>query len=87
MIKYEVIFGYYGNEIIEMEERTTDYGAIVDILIDRLEEKERKGVFIEWEDTQESGNPDGHYEDEYITGGNHGLILYHGGMFYIKEVE
>ena len=86
MVKYGVSFGYYDKEIIEMEERTTDYGSIVDILIDRLEENGYNG-FIEWEETQESGNKDGYYDDEYITGGNHGLVLYHGGIFYIEEIK
>lgn len=83
MVKYLVIFGYL-SEIVEVEEETTDYGSIVDILIDRLEEKE-EGFFLNWSDTIEEGGE--HYEDEYVIGGNHGRLLYHGGNFRIEKVE
>lgn len=86
MVKYEICFGNYGREIVEVEEETTDYGALIDLMIDSMESKEETGDFIEWEQTRESGNEDGYFEDEYITGGNHGLILYHGGNLYINKL-
>ena len=87
MKKYEVIFGggYGTREVVEVEEETTDYGAILDILIDRLEEEGKEGYFISWEETSEEG---GQYnDDEYVIGGNHGRILYHGGMFQINLIN
>ena len=78
MVKYEVCFGggYGETQVVEMEDRTTDYGAIVDTLIDNLEESGRKDCFIEYDETEEEGGEI--FEDEYVTGGNHGLLLYTG---------
>lgn len=86
MAKYKVIFGVYPSEehILEIDEPTTDYGALVDILIDQLEAEGRKNCFIDPDDTKELGGEI--YEDEYVIGGNHGLLLYHGGNFLIQEV-
>lgn len=67
MTKYKVIFGYF-SELVEVDEPTTDYGAILDCAIDQLER-------------------DGITGDAYITGGNHGLNLYHGGNFMIERVD
>lgn len=86
MVKYEVIFDYY-REIVEVEEETTDYSTIIDLLIDKLEEEGNTSCFIPYQDTQESGCYGGAYEDEYIIGGNHGLILYHGGNLRINLLK
>lgn len=82
MTKYRVIFGYY-SELVELEEPTTDYGAILDIAIDQLESAGCMGVFVSDDDIE----CDGITDDAYITGGNHGLNLYHGGNFMIKRVD
>lgn len=86
MVKYKVFFAYF-NEVVEMEEETTDYGAIIDKLIDSLEERACDGCFVPYEETKMSGNPDGCYDDEYVTGGNHGLNLYHAGNFRIESIK
>lgn len=86
MVKYKVFFAYF-DEVVEMEEETTDYGLIVDKLIDSLEERGCDGCFVPYEETKESGNLDGCHEDEYITGGNHGLNLYHAGSFGIELMK
>lgn len=79
MAKYKIIFGTFPGEehIVEVEEPTTDYGALIDILIDRLEAEGRKDCFRDPDDIKELGGDV--YEDEYVIGGNHGLLLYHGG--------
>lgn len=77
MTKYKVIFGYF-SELVEVDEPTTDYGAI-----DQLESDGNMGVFITDEDIERDGITD----DAYITGGNHGLNLYHGGNFMIERVD
>ena len=82
MTKYRVIYSYY-SELVEVDEPTTDYGAILDIAIDQLERDGNMGVFIADEDIER----DGIHEDEYITGGNHGLNLYHGGNFMIEQIN
>ena len=82
MTKYRVIFGYY-SELVELDEPTTDYGMILDLAIDQLEEAGKMGAFV----TDEDIECDGIHEDEYITGGNHGLNLYHGGNFMIERVD
>lgn len=80
-----VCFGYYGKKIVEHEE-TTDYQAILDIAIDEMEERGETGYFIDFCDTKESGNEGGYESDMYVTGGNHCLLLYTGGMLNIIEI-
>ncbi len=62
----------------------------LDILIDFLEDTEQLHYFIDiktWEDEYIiDSNDDKFYADEYIIGGNHGLVLYHGGYFKIDRV-
>lgn len=83
MTKYRVIFGYF-SELVEVDEPTTDYGAILDLAIDQLESDGCMGVFI----TDEDIECDGITDDAYITGGNHGLnSFYHGGNFMIERVD
>lgn len=87
MVKYLVIFGYF-SEIVEVEEETTNYQELIDILIDRLEEEGKEGCFIRWEEAISNGFEDGkYYDDEFSEGGNHGRLLYHGGNFRIEKVE
>lgn len=81
MTKYKVIFGYF-SELVEVEEPTTNYGTILDLAIDQLESDGCKGVFVTDDDIERDGITD----DAYITGGNHGLNLYHGGNFMIEQI-
>lgn len=86
MTKYRVIFGYFSelvSELVEVGEPTTDYGAILDLAIDQLEADGNMGVFVSDEDIERYEITD----DMYITGGNHGLNLYHGGHFMIEKVD
>lgn len=80
MVKYGIVYGY-DMEVIEVEERTTDYGSLLDIAIDKMEEK-GFNVFVTWEEIEKEEIG----EDLYVTGGNHGLNLYHGGNFRIIEL-
>ncbi len=65
---------------IGMDNETTDYGAVLDALIDSKALKgERLYTFDEVEEM-------GLNEDEYISGGNNGLCLVHYGEFQIFPV-
>lgn len=87
MRTYEIGFGngtaWMNVEKVTIEDYECEQNAI-DKIIDKLEEEGSEGCFLKPEEIAENGGE--HYEDEYIIGGNHGRILYHGGNFYIKEV-
>lgn len=87
-MKYVLRYGngtaWLSQEIVEIEEETSDYGVVLDKAIDQMEERGETGQFIEYEDTVEGGGDI--YEDEYVVGGNHGLILLHHGSFEIEPV-
>lgn len=80
-VYYEIVYGY-DMGIVEVDRPTTDYGALVDILIDGLEDD---GVgepyLISIDKAEQEYNP-----DEYVIGGNHGLALVHNGNFMINEI-
>ena len=85
-MKYEVLYGngtaWYSKEEVEVDEPTTDYGAILDMAIDQIEEREGVGcVLLNLDEAEKQFN-----EDEYVIGGNHGLALIHYGNFEIREV-
>lgn len=82
MTKYRVIYSYF-SELVTVDKPTTDYGAILDLAIDQLEADGNMGVFVSDEDIKRDGITD----DMYITGGNYGLNLYHGGTFMIERVD
>lgn len=84
---YRVYFGY-SHEDVEMSEETNDNQEILDKCIDQLEKKygsDNDVLFVSWENTVPCGG-DVH-EDEYIIGGNHGLLLYTGGNFNIAPLN
>ena len=89
MTRYKVQYGsgtaWLNEEIVEVDEPTTDYGAIVDMAIDQIESRGEEGVFIDWKDTVEEGGE--HYEDEYVVGGNHGRLLLHYGQLNIELID
>lgn len=91
-MKYEVMYGngtaWMSTEIVEMDERTTDYGAILDKAIDQIEEREgladplhKLSCLMTLDEVEKEGLN----EDEYVVGGNHGLALVHYGNFTIRE--
>ena len=87
-MKYAVMYGngtaWYSKEIVEVDRPTTDYGAILDMAIDQIEEREGKASALwDLEDIESAG----YNEDEYVVGGNHGLALLHFGNFEIREYE
>lgn len=86
-MKYVVLYGngtyQLSEEVVEVDYPTSDYGMILDMAIDQMEKRGETEQFLSCEEIEE----DGIYGDEYITGGNHGLNLYHGGHFMIKEIK
>ncbi len=80
------------NNIYYVATDTADEG--LDIIIDYLENAGKSGNFINADDIliheddyiiDIEGNK--YFSDEYIIGGNHGLVLYHGGNFRIEELS
>lgn len=99
MAYYEIIFGSGCYEcfryVIQTEESTTDYGALVDVLIDYLEEQNSYSLLdmeneYYWIDDENIGEIEHEgiiiYPDEYVIGGNHGRVLLHHGTFRINEI-
>lgn len=88
MVTYIVYFGngtaWLSQESVTLEESTTDFGAIIDMAIDQVEEKGYEGYFLNPSELVENGGEI--YPDEYIIGGNHSRILYHGGNLIIEKV-
>lgn len=86
MKRYEVYFGngtaFLVKREVEVEEWECEQDAL-DRVIDELEAEGSEGYFIPYEDTKEGGGEV--YEDEYVTGGNSGRLLYHGGHLRIEE--
>ena len=85
-MKYEIMYGngtaWMSTEIVEMDERTTDYSAILDKAIDQIEERDGSlSQLMTLDEVEEEGLN----EDEYVVGGNHGLALVHYGNFTIRE--
>lgn len=80
---YEIAYNYYKPSIVKVDRPTTDYGALVDILIDNLEAKGDLGssYLVDIDTAEQDYN-----EDEYVIGGNHGLALIHNGMLNIFEI-
>lgn len=95
---YEVVVGYH-IFIVKVSQSTSDYGAIIDMLIDYLEFTygEQSNLFVDYDKYHWNGDEDELinvndpddiiYPDEYTLGGNHGLVLYHGGNFRIDEIS
>ena len=83
--------------ILETDYPTTDYGALVDALIDYLKSVVDRRI-LDVDDCDFDGFSgivtyvgDGDdwvmYPDEYVQGGNEGDILYHYGQFNIEEID
>lgn len=98
MSYYEIITGsgfYWCNRhIIKTDYPTTDYGALIDVLIDYLVEKKDNNILDmnEYKWDSEGNNiidKDGRiiYPDEFIQGGNCGDVLMHYGEFRINEIS
>jgi len=92
---YEIVFGsgFYDcyRYITKTDYPTTDYGALVDALIDYLKEKGHRNLLDDYEmdDNGYVTDPEGNqwYADEYVIGGNCGDVLLHYGDFRINEIS
>lgn len=97
---YEVIFGSGFYEcyryVLKVDEDTTDYRALVDVLIDYLVEKEHPSI-LDKNEYFYNANEDAYvhildhreiiYSDEYVEGGNCGDVLLHHGDFRINKIS
>ena len=82
--------------VMKTEEPTTNYGVLVDCLIDYLVEQKDGAILDQseymWnEDDNALINKDDEREvifsDEFVQGGNCGDVLMHYGMFDITEIS
>lgn len=84
---YQVIYGsglvYPNAELVRMDEKTTDYGAVMDKAIDQIDSR-NEGTFLDEKDLQENGGD--YYPDEYVIGGNYGKKLLTYGTLDIREI-
>ena len=94
MAYYEIIFGsgcYQCHRfVVKAEEPTTDYGSLVDALIDYGRERYYGFVVTEYEVVDDNTiRIDGwdYHDDEYIIGGNYGDVLLHFGDFRINQID
>lgn len=77
---YRVSYGYT-SDIVEMDDETSDYGAVVDKLIDDLESSGNTGYLMAVDEAESE-----YSEDMYTIGGNHGLALIHNGNLNIEPI-
>jgi hypothetical protein len=87
MREYKIAFGSGTHQPYVEKIRVEDYENeqdAIDKLIDKMEEEGNKGMFLTQEQLAENGGE--FHEDEYIIGGNHGRILYHGGILSVEEL-
>lgn len=94
---YEIVFGsgtaWCYRYVVATDYPTTDYQALVDVLIDYGMENKYNFILdgAEW-DMDDNGvirNAEGtkYDPDQYITGGNYGDALVHYGEFRINQIE
>ena len=93
-ISYGTGFYWLQSYVVKVDYPTTNYQALVDILIDWLVENDRRNILdfgtYEWSD---NGNGDTvlmdgfeYPPDTYVQGGNCGDVLMHYGEFDIHEI-
>lgn len=97
MTYYEIVFGsglaWCNRYVMKTETPTTDYGALVDTLIDHLVEKGHNCILnrdeYSWDEGGNLRDEDGEiiYSDMYVVGGNCGDVLMHYGEFRINEIS
>ena len=97
---YEVVFGSGFAEcyryVLKVDEDTTNYGALVDVLIDYLVEKEHPSI-LDKDEYFYNANENAYvhkldhreiiYSDEYVEGGNCGDVLLHYGTLNINKIS
>ena len=85
MRKYKISFGT-GTAFLETHIINGDSESdALDKLIDKLEEENRTDCFVSDDDLVENGGDI--YDDMYVIGGNHCLLLVHYGSFTIELME
>ena len=95
---YRIIVGsgtaWLDSYVIETEYPTTDYGALVDILIDYMVETGDNHILdpneYEWKDDDTIyvyDLDDVMYGDTFVQGGNAGDVMVHYGEFKIEEIS
>lgn len=77
---YKVSWNYGFSETVAMDDETSDYQEIIDVLIDQLEAEGSEGCFISDSELDE------YPEDEYVIGGNHGRALETHGILDIQPI-
>lgn len=94
-ISYGTGFYWLQSYVVKVDHPTTDYGLLVDILIDWLVEHDKRNILdmdneYEWDGDNIVERKDHswvHYPDEFVIGGNCGDVLMHHGEFRIDEIK
>ena len=94
MAYYEILFGsgsaWCNRYVVKTEYPTTDYGALVDVLIDYAREKGYNFILTDYEyvndDIIRDSDGNEYNYDEYVIGGNYGDAMIHCGEFRINEI-
>lgn len=93
-ISYGTGFSWLQSYVVKVDYPTTNYQALVDILIDYLVENDKRNILdmdneYEWDGDNIVERKDHswvHYPDEFVVGGNCGDVLMHYGSFDIREI-
>lgn len=94
-ISYGTGFAWLQSYVVKVDEPTTDYQALTDILIDWLVENDKRNILdmeneYEWDGDNIRERKDHewiHYPDEFVVGGNYGNVLMHHGSFDIRKID
>ena len=94
MAYYEILFGsglaWCNRYVAKTEYPTTDYGALVDALIDYARENKYNFILTDYEYVNDDviRDSDGreYHSDEYVIGGNYGDVIIHYGEFRINKI-
>ena len=99
-ISYGTGFAWVQSYVVKVDYPTTNYQALVDILIDYLVEHDKRNILdmqneYEWDEDGniilcEEREKEWRYVihlDEFVQGGNCGDVLMHYGEFDIREIS
>lgn len=95
-ISYGTGFYWLQSYVVKVDEPTTDYQSLTDILIDYLVGHDRRNILdmeneYEWDENginiERKDHSNTHFPDEFVTGGNCGDVLMHYGEFHIDEIK
>lgn len=90
---YRVVFEY-NNEVVPMDDETSDYQSVLDACIDNMESEGKTGYLYTYDEAydyakdlaDDEADVERIMEEEFVEGGNHGLYLLTAGNFNIIPI-